>query len=418
MAFEGADLAPVWQELLERVNRDPADSAALLDLSTIAQLKGRREEGLKLQGLALFGRSIYHHPAAFPSANPLRVLAFMAPGDFMANTPLEFLLEGSDISLDVVYLAAGKPFPAEVPDHDVAIVAISESEENRPLLEALSPLLQHWPRPLLNEPSRIARLTRDGVWDLAQSAAGIVMPRSVRASRQSLLDLLGGKRPVPAHTGFESPIILRPVGTHAGHGMSRISGLEALEAYLRQQPGESFYLSPFVDYRSPDGQFRKYRVAVIGGRPFASHMAVSSHWMVHYLNAGMTESSQKRAEEAAFMARFDQDFAVRHAAALDELTRRLGLDYYVLDCAETSDGRLLLFEADVAMIVHSMDPPDLFPYKKPAMQKLFEAFRGLLRRSAKRPFVQAANSPIESFGPPRESENAATHPTRNPRTSA
>jgi hypothetical protein len=37
-------------------------------------------------------------------------------------------------------------------------------------------------------------------------------------------------------------------------------------------------------------------------------------------------------------------------------------------------GKLLLFEADVGMIVHSLHPDDLCPYKKPLMAKLFRAF--------------------------------------------
>ena len=48
------------------------------------------------------------------------------------------------------------------------------------------------------------------------------------------------------------------------------------------------------------------------------------------------------------------------------------------------DGRLLLFEADVALIVHAMDPPDLYPYKVPAMAKLFAAFRDMLGRTSRR----------------------------------
>jgi hypothetical protein len=104
--------------------------------------------------------------------------------------------------------------------------------------------------------------------------------------------------------------------------------------------------------------------------------------MVHYLNAGMTESADKRAEEARFMAAFDTDFAARHAAAFAQLHARLGLDYLGLDCAETPDGRLLLFEADVAMIVHAMDPEDPFAYKKGPMHKLFGAFEAMLRAVA------------------------------------
>jgi hypothetical protein len=66
------------------------------------------------------------------------------------------------------------------------------------------------------------------------------------------------------------------------------------------------------------------------------------------------------------------------------LCQRIDLDYFAVDAAEMPDGRLLLFEADVAMIVHSMDEPELFPYKGPAMKKLFAAFHDLLARTAAR----------------------------------
>ena len=82
------------------------------------------------------------------------------------------------------------------------------------------------------------------------------------------------------------------------------------------------------------------------------------------------------------MEGFDADFAVRHADAFSALHRRIGLDYFGIDCAELPDGRLLLFEADVAMIVHDLDPEELFPYKKPAMHRLFAAFQAELARTA------------------------------------
>jgi len=82
------------------------------------------------------------------------------------------------------------------------------------------------------------------------------------------------------------------------------------------------------------------------------------------------------------MAGFDHGFARRHAGAFAALHERLGFDYYQIDCAETRDGRLLLFEADSAAIVHLMDPPALFPYKPPQMRRVFAAFDAMLRRSA------------------------------------
>jgi hypothetical protein len=111
-------------------------------------------------------------------------------------------------------------------------------------------------------------------------------------------------------------------------------------------------------------------------------MAVSGHWMVHYLNAEMAERPERRAEEAAAMEAFDKDFGRRHAAAFQALHERIGLDYFAIDCAETRDGGLLIFEADVAMIVHDLDPADLYPYKKTQMPKVFDAFEGLLRKIA------------------------------------
>ena len=106
--------------------------------------------------------------------------------------------------------------------------------------------------------------------------------------------------------------------------------------------------------------------------------------MVHYLNAAMLDSPENRAEEARMMATFDEDFAVRHSEAFSVLVRRIGLDYFGIDCGETRDGRLLLFEADVAMIVHDMDPPDLFPYKAPQMRKVFDAFQAMVLRASAR----------------------------------
>lgn len=34
------------------------------------------------------------------------------------------------------------------------------------------------------------------------------------------------------------------------------------------------------------------------------------------------------------------------------------------------------------MIVHSMDPPDLFPYKQRQMEKVFKAFQAMLHNAA------------------------------------
>lgn len=384
MSLSGTDISPLGRRLLARARANPNDANSLMDLSVVLQFMGDRKLALEMQAEALRTQQLYHLPAAGPSPG-VRLLAIKAPGDLMANTPLECLTEDSDIELNTLYLAPDLPLPQSVPEHDALIVAVGESDENQPLLSMIRDYLKEWPRPVLNPPERIARLSRDSAYKLLADVPGIIMPASARIDRESLQKVATAERPVAdwLDNGL-FPIIIRPVGSHAGKGLLKLYEPGAITDYLKMTHDAEFYISSFVDYRAGDGRFRKYRIVLIDGRPFACHMGISDHWIIHYLNAGMTESADKRAEEGRFMADFDTDFARRHAEALAAITEQMGLDYVGIDCAETLDGKLLVFEVDNAMVVHAMDPADLFPYKRPQMQKVFAAFRQLLVDAGRR----------------------------------
>jgi hypothetical protein len=368
LAYGGADLGGLWAELLRRTQADPADAAALMDMSTVLMVSGHREPALQTQAQAIALRRDYVRRHGRGDA--LTVLALMTSGDFMANTPLDFLLSGSDVTLRYRYVDAETPALDDLPPHDLLILCVGESPPNRPVLARCDRLLEGWAGPAMNvRAADILALSRDGVSARLAPEPSICAPMTVIADRESL-DRAGGGAPFP--------LIVRPVGSHAGQGLEKVDDAGALAGYMARSPAAQFYVAPFVDYRSPDGLFRKQRVAFIGGRAFPSHLAVSEHWMVHYLSAGMAQDAARRAEEALWMETFDRDFAARHAEAFAALRRRLGLDYFGVDCAELADGRLLVFEADVAMLVHDLDPEDVFPYKKPAMRRLFAGFQAEL----------------------------------------
>jgi hypothetical protein len=382
MAFRGADLGPIRQSLIDRGLRDPDDAAAYMDLSLLELFQGREQNRASFQAQALKLHSLYRHAPAAVSA-PLKVLAFAAPGNLMANTPIEFLVENADIILDILYVAPGSPLPDVAPQHDVAFVAVAEADENRPILDLLARRVATWPRPVLNRPDRIERLTRDGAWALLATVEGAHMPVNLRVDRAKLASLVRGEPALASlPIGFRFPIIARPVGSHAGEGLEKLDDRAAIPAYLAQHAQAEFFVARFVDYRGKDGLFRKFRVALIDGDAYACHMAISSHWMIHYLNADMINNGQNRAEEAKFMQDFDRDFGARHREALREIARRTGLDYLIMDCGETPDGKLLIFEVGNAMIVHAMDPEHIFPYKASQMKKLFGAFQAMLRKRA------------------------------------
>ncbi len=376
-AFMDIDLRPLGAELLARAQANPDDANAVFDFSTVLQLTGEREAALAVQMEAIRIDPLYAIPSKLPTR--LRLLAIMGPGDLMSNTPIEFLLEDADVALDMLFLTLDTPWPETVPDHDVLLVAIAESEANRELLPLVTQLVANWPRPVINRPEHIAVLSRDGVCAALEGVAGMLLPKTIRTDRGSLGALaagdIGAQELLP---GDDFPLIVRPLGSHAGTDLDKVADTGELGAYLSRVSGEEFYLSRFVDYSGADGLFRKYRVVLIAGVPYICHFAISKHWMIHYLNAGMAESLEKREQEAECMLHFDDEFATRHRAALAEINQRIGLEYVGIDCAETVDGQLLIFEIDNAMIVHGMDPVDMFAYKKPVMQKVFTAFRALL----------------------------------------
>ena len=377
MAFAGADLGPLKERLLARVAQDGNDAGALMDLSIVLQLMGQRELGLSVQALALGIRQTYRVRG---SAGPaIRLLAIVGPGDLAENNALELLIEGSDISLDLLYVSPDLPFPPALPDHDLAMVALCESDRNRPLLEHIAAIVKRWPRPVLCAPHRIARLSRDGACRLLHSAPGLVMPVTARIGRRTLESIGGGEVAVTAilpDGGF--PVIVRPVDSQKGRGLVKAGAPGDLLDYLEARPEDAFYVARYVDYRAPDGQFRKYRIVLIDRRPYVCHMAISDSWVVHYMSAGMVESAARRAEEARFFGAFDDGFARRHRDALLSIARSTELEYVGIDCGETPTGELLVFEVDSGMTVHAMDPIDLFPYKQPQMRKVFRAFRRML----------------------------------------
>ena len=382
-AFIGVDLKPLRDQLVGKVADGTAQAGEGLDLSLIAQLLGDKEAGLAIQAEVLAFHQLFRSPCAV--AQPaLRVLALAAAIDMGGNTPIEFLLEGSDIELLTLYVVDGVPLPHPLPDHDVAIVIASDSEECRAALAVIDAAAPGWPRPLLNRPERIANLDRDKLHRLLTGIRGLDIPATVCATRAQLIELSLEEIWCEDIVGeLRYPMIVRPRGTHAGVGLVKIDDATMLVDYLARREEQEFFVARFVDYASADGLFRKYRLAIVDGRPYACHMAIADRWDIWYLNAYMAFSEEKRAEEAAFMRGFDAAFATRHRDALAEMSKRVGLDYFTVDCAENKSGELLIFEADNTAVVHNMDSPDLFPYKPPQMRKIFAAFTAMLSRHAK-----------------------------------
>jgi glutathione synthase/RimK-type ligase-like ATP-grasp enzyme len=390
MAVAGINLRPLWQTLIARLLDGTITAGEGLDLSLIAQLLGDKPAGLAIQHEILSSHQLFRSPCAVTKPR-LRVLALAAATDMGSNMPIEFLLGESDIELMTLYVMPEIDLPVALPDHDIAVVIASDSWECRDALRKIDRAASRWPRPLLNPPQRVCNLDRDKLHRVLVRIAGLEIPATMAVAREQLSQLPASAdafHDIAADLAF--PVIIRPRGSHAGAGLAKLDDHDAIKRYLDVRQEHEFFIARFVDYSNRDGLFRKYRIVFIDGRPYACHMAIADRWDIWYLNAGMSVSASKRLEEQTFMQTFDIAFARRHATALAGIADRIGLDYFTIDCAETKNGSLLIFEADNTAIVHDMDPPEIFPYKAPQMRKVFDAFASMLDRRARHSRERAA----------------------------
>ncbi len=305
MAATGIDLRPLWRELIEKLIGGTIEAGEGLDLSLIAQLLGDKPAGLAIQQEILASHRLFRSPCAVRKPR-LRVLALAAATDIGGNTPIEFLLEDSAVELTTLYVPAEAEWPDPRPDHDVASVVASDSQDCRDALSRIARATPNWPRPLLNPPHLVGNLDRDKLHGLLRGIEGLAIPATAAASRERLAALArSAAAPCDIAVGLAFPVIARPRGSHAGAGLAKIDDPATMQRYLDARPEQEFFVSRFVDYAGRDGLFRKYRIVVVDGRPYAGHLAVADRWDIWYLNAGMSLSVDKRLEEETFMRTFD-----------------------------------------------------------------------------------------------------------------
>lgn len=357
------------EELMTLPAREGDNAHLLMRMALLFNIYGKTGQAWELQHEALQLRRHYSM-AADRTPAAIRLLLILKAGFMLDNTPVDFLIEGMDVACELLYVTPDQPLPTALPEHDVAFVALGHFARNASLIERIRPMLEGSGKPVLNMPRPEFSFERDALNQLLQGIPGLVVPPTRTISRNALRNL--------ALDGDALPLIVRPLRSQAGKGLQRLLHGSDIDAYLSAQAEALFYVAPYVDYRSPDGLYRKCRLLLLRGVPWVCHLAISSHWVVHYQSAGMEDSAAKREEEERFMAGSEQGFCRRHGAALKEIAARIGIDYVVIDCAETQDGQLLFFEADNVSIIHATDPLDMFPYKQVQMSKVFDAFRALL----------------------------------------
>ena len=151
MVLDGSDLLPVWNTLVGRLDDAPDDAAAFIDLRRSLPIF-RADRGIVLFAVGARIAAGLSATAGDGCGRCHQASRVHVIRRFLPNMPIEFLLQGSSVTLDMLYVVPGLPLPQPLPEHDVALVAVAESSENQAVLLKSQPWCRFWPRP--GQPSR------------------------------------------------------------------------------------------------------------------------------------------------------------------------------------------------------------------------------------------------------------------------
>jgi hypothetical protein len=181
--------------------------------------------------------------------------------------------------------------------------------------------------------------------------------------------------------GFTMPLLVRVAGYHGGDDFEKLADLDAVTDFAAKRPDADYYVSEYVDYRSADGFFRKYRFICIDGELLPYHLAIHDDWKVHHFRTDMPNQAWMRQEEESFLKDPHMVFDEPRQAALRAVADVTGLDYSGIDCAIDCNGEIVVFETNAAMLVHD-EKSEVFAYKNPFISKIKDAFNIKLARLA------------------------------------
>jgi glutamate/tyrosine decarboxylase-like PLP-dependent enzyme/glutathione synthase/RimK-type ligase-like ATP-grasp enzyme len=303
---------------------------------------------------------------------PVRLLLLVS--SVGGNIPTRHLL---DDRVFQTFVVVPEFYDAKVPlpPHQVVFNAIGDADLAAPALAAAQSLLALTSAPVINPPSAVLATGRADHARLAR-LPGVVVPTTVTLPRE-LVSSPEAAATVARH-GFRFPLLLRTPGFHTGRHFLKVEAPEALPAAVAELPGKELTVIEFLNARGADGKVRKYRVMMIDGELYPLHVAISSHWKIHYFTAEMAESVDHRAEDAEFLENMPAVLGPRAMQALAHIQATLGLDYAGIDFGLSDTGDLLLFEANATMVVNPPEPDERWAYRRPAVERIFAAVRRML----------------------------------------
>jgi tetratricopeptide (TPR) repeat protein len=360
------DAAEAWFRRALAIRPDDVDTH--INLSAVLQKSGRAGESRAHREIAYRCQCLFVRT----SATALRTVLVLFDGG-TGNINLSHLFSRSRNNVvDWMIEYAPKGQSETLPPFDLVFNAMGYPDMAGAALVPATVFIAGCNKPVLNRPEAVALTSREKIPALLADIDGLFVPKVWRVATD---------HPWPAEIDAHLPLLARPIDTHGGAGLQQLTSIDDLRR-LEATCTEASYLSTFCDFRSADGWYRKYRVIFIDRQPFAYHLAISPHWLVHYATAGMECHPWKLEEERRFLEHPEETLGVAGMAAVAAIGARMNLDYSGVDFSILPDSRILVFEANPVMLVHPEDADGALAFKNPHISRILDAFEALLSRKS------------------------------------
>jgi hypothetical protein len=223
---------------------------------------------------------------------------------------------------------------------------ISDPDSHAIALERCVTLCDALKLPVINHPRDVLANSREQVAGQLAGMPGVRVPRTIRCAPRTPQDVLD----LASEAGIDQDFIFRTIGEHNGDHMVRVRGKDQFSR-LHAFPfdGREFYLVEFVDYREGEALYRKHRICMLEGEPLAKHSSFSTHWKVHINARGGGEFIKAHPEYGTPAENLKELVEQRLPLAresLQEIAKRIKLDFFIVDCHIDSKGHIVVFEAN------------------------------------------------------------------------
>jgi hypothetical protein len=357
---------------------DPDHAAAHQGIGAVLADEGDRDGAAEHFRKGFRGHAVSTLPYRGAAA-PIPLLQLVSSGG--GNIPTAPFLDDC-VFLTTVVVADHFDPATPLPPHGLIFNAIGDADLCQGALEAAIRLTARSEVAIINDPRAVMKTGRlDNATHLA-ALPGVITPKVVTVPREHLAGR-DGETWIADH-GFAFPLLLRSPGYHTGRNFVLVEKACDLAKAALGLPGDELLVIEYLDARGQDGNARKYRVMMIGGKLFPLHLAISGKWKVHYFTSDMADKPDHRQEEMAFLADMRGVLGDKAFAALHAICDTLALDYAGIDFGVNADGDLLLFEANATMVIASPDNDPRWAYRRGAIEAVIAAVVAMIRQKAAR----------------------------------